>query len=687
MGEIQVSIIIPVYNAEQYLAECLESVLNQTLLEIEVICVDDGSTDGSSDILRQYADADRRIRCIRQENQGAGAARNLGMTRANGAYLAFLDADDLYYPNALETAYRRARQLQADILIFEAEYFRAQDAVVFTERANTKLYSGRQVFSSKDIPQVIFQMTSCNTWNKLYRREFVNGAQLTYQEIKTANDLCFVYAAIACAERIAVLEMPLVRHRVLSRGNLQSIKRRTPLNFIAALVELKENLQSRGMWTQLQRSYLNCALFHCAFNYQTVGAYGKRRIVDRGPELCKLLEFTQHDRNYYYSLKDYDLVCGLLYLEKGISDGRDSVKTLRQRIKNIFKHILPPPVNTFNREISRLRQDMLELNTCVEGQQKRHQEYSEKLLEALLERMTGLESAQIEIMGQINALKTGPVEVIEKVAHVENQVGKIMHALSEHHQALSSLIEETGLQQEQLLESVERVRQKTVESTRYASEAVWAEIFNNTISSSTWLTNKSFSPGRWAVGYQALYVIYRVLNETRPRRILELGLGQSTRMISQYAASCEAVEHIIVEHDQEWIDFFKNDFQLSPQSRIMQMEREMVSYKEAEAVRVFRGFQEAFTGQKFDFIFIDAPLGSDMKQYARIDVLQILPLCLSNDFILMIDDAERSGEAHTAAEIESRLSECNVKYKKGRYRGKKDCVLICSEKVRFLISL
>ena len=164
-------------------------------------------------------------------------------------------------------------------------------------------------------------------------------------------------------------------------------------------------------------------------------------------------------------------------------------------------------------------------------------------------------------------------------------------------------------------------------------------------------------------------------------------MGQSTRMISQYAASCEAVEHIIVEHDQEWIDFFKNDFQLSPQSRIMQMEREMVSYKEAEAVRVFRGFQEAFTGQKFDFIFIDAPLGSDMKQYARIDVLQILPLCLSNDFILMIDDAERSGEAHTAAEIESRLSECNVKYKKGRYRGKKDCVLICSEKVRFLISL
>lgn len=687
MGEIQVSIVIPVYNAERYLAECLDSVLNQTLSEIEIICVDDGSTDGSSDILRQYADADRRIRCIRQENQGAGAARNLGMTRANGAYLAFLDADDLYYPNALETAYRRARQLQADILIFEAEYFRAQDAVVFTERANTKLYSGRQVFSTKDIPQVIFQMTSCNTWNKLYRREFVNGAQLTYQEIKTANDLCFVYAAIACAERIAVLEMPLVRHRVLSRGNLQSIKRRTPLNFIAALVELKESLQSRGMWTQLQRSYLNCALFHCAFNYQTVGAYGKRRIVDRGPELCKLLELTQHDRNYYYSLKDYDLVCGLLYLEKGISDGRDSVKTLRQRIKNIFKHILPPPVNTFNREISRLRQDMLELNTCVEGQQKRHQEYSEKLLEALLERMTGLESEQIEIMGQINALKTGPVEVIEKVAHVENQAGKIMRALSEHHQALSSLIEETGLQQEQLLESVERVRQKTVESTRYASEAVWAEIFNNTISSSTWLTNKSFSPGRWAVGYQALYVIYRVLNEARPRRILELGLGQSTRMISQYAAACEAVEHIIVEHDQEWIDFFKNDFQLSPQSRIMQMEREMVPYKEAEAVRVFRGFQEAFTGQKFDFIFIDAPLGSDMKQYARIDVLQILPRCLSNDFILMIDDAERSGEAHTAAEIESRLSECNVKYKKGRYRGKKDCVLICSEKMGFLASL
>ena len=78
---------------------------------------------------------------------------------------------------------------------------------------------------------------------------------------------------------------------------------------------------------------------------------------------------------------------------------------------------------------------------------------------------------------------------------------------------------------------------------------IWAEIFNNVISNSSWLTNKSFSAGRWAVGYQYLYVVYRILNEVRPKNILELGLGQSTRLFGQYAASDVEVQHIVVEHD------------------------------------------------------------------------------------------------------------------------------------------
>ena len=104
--KINISVIIPVYNAEEYLSECLKSIIGQSLREIEIICVNDGSTDRSLSILQYYAGIDKRVQVINQDNHGAGAARNTGMAVAKGKYLAFLDADDLYLPGALETCYK-----------------------------------------------------------------------------------------------------------------------------------------------------------------------------------------------------------------------------------------------------------------------------------------------------------------------------------------------------------------------------------------------------------------------------------------------------------------------------------------------------------------------------------------------------------------------------------------------------
>ena len=109
------SVIIPVYNAEKYLRGCMDSVLSQTLRELEVICVDDGSTDGSAAILEEYAEKDSRVRVLRQENKGAGAARNLGID-AKGEYVAFVDADDSLCPDSLEPLYRQAKRTGADVI-------------------------------------------------------------------------------------------------------------------------------------------------------------------------------------------------------------------------------------------------------------------------------------------------------------------------------------------------------------------------------------------------------------------------------------------------------------------------------------------------------------------------------------------------------------------------------------------
>ena len=121
-NKIDVSVIMAVYNAMPYLEQAVESVLSQTLHDIEFICVDDGSTDGSLEELREYAKMDSRMRVLRHREQtdGAGAARNLGLEAATGKYLSVLDADDFFALDMLEKAYAKAEATKADIVFFDA---------------------------------------------------------------------------------------------------------------------------------------------------------------------------------------------------------------------------------------------------------------------------------------------------------------------------------------------------------------------------------------------------------------------------------------------------------------------------------------------------------------------------------------------------------------------------------------
>jgi hypothetical protein len=234
---------------------------------------------------------------------------------------------------------------------------------------------------------------------------------------------------------------------------------------------------------------------------------------------------------------------------------------------------------------------------------------------------------------------------------------------------------------------INSVDTKYSQKVRAAEESLWANIFNQTICDSIWLKNKTFSPGRWAVGYPYLYVMYRILNEIKPTNILELGLGVSTKIIGQYAGYYNNVNHTVVENDSEWINFFNRDFKLSDNTKIEQLDWVFEPFEEAESVRVFENFQARFSNKQFDFISIDAPLGGDMKEYARIDVCKILPHCLKKSFVIMIDDYERIGEKHTVEKMKEALNNAGIKYKTGVYSGKKDLLIFASEDLKFLCSM
>lgn len=220
-----------------------------------------------------------------------------------------------------------------------------------------------------------------------------------------------------------------------------------------------------------------------------------------------------------------------------------------------------------------------------------------------------------------------------------------------------------------------------------SNEIIYAHIFNNTIFKSEWLNDKTFSPGRWAIGYSELYCLYRVLNEFKPKSLLELGLGQSTKMIGQYVKNNKNIIHCVVESDNNWIEFFKSENELSKNTEILNLEYEMKNYKNVPNVRVYKDFDINFSNKKFDFIFVDAPLCADMPVIGRVDILNIIPNCIEDSFVILVDDCDRVTEQRMIGELQSKLKNANISFKNGIYSGAKDIFIICSEDKAFLTTM
>ena len=204
---IKVSVIIPVYNSAQYLTKCIESMLNQTLKEIEIICVDDGSTDESLAIIKNYKKLDSRIKILTQENKYAGVARNNGMRIAKGEYLFFVDSDDFSSDTLLEKVYFKGKDTNADVVFFGAKQYH-EETNTYTDANwyfNRKRLPQKDVFNKYDVPDEIFNITSVAPWTKVFRREFVQNEKLQYQALKNSNDLYFVMLAECIADRITFL--------------------------------------------------------------------------------------------------------------------------------------------------------------------------------------------------------------------------------------------------------------------------------------------------------------------------------------------------------------------------------------------------------------------------------------------------------------------------------------------------
>ncbi len=266
-----VSIVIPIYNAEKYLSACLDSLICQTLQAIEIICVNDGSSDSSVVILDRYAALEPRITLITTINQGAGAARNLGLATATGEYVIFFDSDDLMDREALAQLYSRAKNTNVDIVVGRSEKVveRSEVSVTIKNSIKYRALKGREVFGPREFASNILQIFIGWPWDKLYRRSFLITSNLKFQTLRHSNDTCFVLLSLTRASSISYVDAILFTHRIHS-DSLSNTRHREPDCFYRALLALRQGVIDGGNYGLYRRSFVDYCVEFSAWHIFSV---------------------------------------------------------------------------------------------------------------------------------------------------------------------------------------------------------------------------------------------------------------------------------------------------------------------------------------------------------------------------------------------------------------------------------
>lgn len=284
-NEIAVSVIVPVYNLEKYIGDCIDSVLNQSLKNVELILVDDCSTDHTKEVIKEYIECETSIDIILLENdknEDAGYSRNKGLDIARGEYLLFLDGDDMLEHNALERLYNVCKETKADIVNYNYYFFdnNTHKKVEYNSPVDV-LIEMMKVFELSDFRDCIFQFFREVAWDKIFRRAFIQENGIRFQCQANANDQFFVYAALLKAERIIKISDYLLNYRINRENQLSTNGNisRNPRCIFRATKATLDYMEKCGLYDLYQKSFLAYAVERLIFSLKKVDSTEAEKLI------------------------------------------------------------------------------------------------------------------------------------------------------------------------------------------------------------------------------------------------------------------------------------------------------------------------------------------------------------------------------------------------------------------------
>jgi glycosyltransferase involved in cell wall biosynthesis len=364
-----VSIVIPVYNVEKYLRECVDSILSQTYKNTEIILIDDGSTDQSGRICREYAKLDHRIIIKKQQNKGLSAARNTGFSLSIGEYVIFLDSDDFFDKNLLRNMVLALKKDNADMAICRFD--------MYDTKLNKKLPGWQdfskmpiKAFSVEELNHSIFPLAivGSQVWTKMLRRDFLVSNDIKYDnKLRRAEDVPFTGEAIFKAKKIVLIDEPLVHYRFNSGTSNTDRIGPYATNIIDAFVRLKDILITCGELKLWEKAFGE-------FYIENIRHYFKQILMDHDAfaelftkskqtlEMFNVIsmEKTDYRKNDNYKfVKTISRVCAKDYL----------ILILSEELRAVNKHAfnLENEINYLNKQVSDLNKQVSDLSNKLEN--------------------------------------------------------------------------------------------------------------------------------------------------------------------------------------------------------------------------------------------------------------------------------------------------------------------------------